>query len=84
MSSIRNEAETVSKGDLKILDDFMHKLGFKYYPGHDNKSEPANMPWSTRWYRPETLKLTDGKPCTLYVTVDLAQFMFTNLEIKSE
>lgn len=84
MSSIRNESLAVSKGDLNILDEFMSSLGFELYPGHDNKSEPANMPWSTRWYRPETVVLTDGRMSHLYFTVDIAQFLFNNLTIKSE
>ncbi len=45
MSSIRVKGMEVSKGDLDILDEFMLSLGFKFYPGYDNKDEPSNMPW---------------------------------------
>lgn len=84
MSSIRNEALAVSKGDLDILDEFMDSLGFRLYPGHDNKSEPANMPWSTRWYRHDTVTYTDGTKGSLFMTVDVVQFLFNNVTVKSE
>ncbi len=83
MSSIRNEALAISKGDLDILDEFMLALGFDFYPGYDNKTEPANMPWSTRWYRHETVIYTDGTKGSLFMTVDVAQYLFDNVQIKS-
>lgn len=84
MSSIRVESLTVSKGDLDILDEFMVSLGFELMPGADSDSEPCNMPWSTRYYRPETATLTNGKKTSLHQTVDDAQFWFQNVEVKSE
>lgn len=84
MSSIRVKGMEVSKGDLDILDEFMLSLGFKFYPGYDNKDEPSNMPWSTRYYRPDTATLTDGQKTSLHQTVDDAQFWHQNTVIKSE
>lgn len=84
MSSVRNEALAVSKGDLDILDEFMVALGFNFYPGYNNTTEPANMPWSTRWYRHDTVTYTDGTKGSLFMTVDVAQFLFFKVNIKSE
>jgi len=84
MSSIRNKSQTVAKGDLDILDEFMLSLGFNFYPGYDNKSEPSNMPWSTRWYRHNTAVYTDGTKGSLFFTIDIAQFLYQHVEVKSE
>jgi hypothetical protein len=84
MSSVRNEALAVSKGDLDILDEFMLALGFTFYPGYDNKSEPANMPWSTRWCRHYTVTYTDGTKGGWHVSPDVASFLYQHLNIKSE
>ena len=82
MSSIRVPELTVGDDSLKRLDEFMFSLGFEYYPGHDNKSEPSNMPWSTRWYRPKTVMYTTGEKGHLFMTVDVAQWLYDNVEVK--
>jgi len=84
MSSIRNEKFAISDGDLKILDEFMFALGFDYYAIHDSKSEPSNMPWSTRWYKHGVTTLTDGRKNAWYVSPDVAQFLYQHLTSKSE
>lgn len=78
MSSIRVENMAVSDEKLETLDKFMFSLGFEFYPGYDNKAEPANMPWSTRWYRPDTIQLSSGETSTLYQTVDVSMFWYEN------
>ena len=74
MSSIRVQSMTISAEDLKKIDKFMLSIGAKYYPGYNNKSEPSNMPWSTRWYIPNFYTLTEGRgKSSGYFTVELGQ-----------
>ncbi len=84
MSSIRNEDLAISRGDLDVLDEFMLALGFDYYPGYDNKTEPANMPWSTRWWKHGIVTYTDGKKGGRGVDPEFASFLHQHLIIKSK